>query len=455
LPLRASLPPGTVVIVVLVCLAAWSLYGFAVWGGIGILGGPVLCLMAAATLAEAFPVQLEGVAAGRFSFAIVFIAAAAALYGWRAGAIVGALPMLAVELYSWRPVVRALFNGSLYVLGGAAAGVASQLAGSHRIGVISALTFYLVNLALLSAVVSRARGERYLRVAGGFYRTTFLPFVVIAATTAILVRLWRESPYYALLLAPPLIAIVAYQRSLVAAVKRQRELDKLKDEFIAVISHELRTPLASVYGGAVTLEQRELDSETQRRLISVVRRESARLAKLVDDVLWASRLDARRIGQRQEPCDPAAIAEEVVATAAELAPENISVVCRDAEQLPQITVDPEELRRVLANLVDNAVKYSPDGGRVEVSIACTGGSIRFRVTDQGIGIPEEHRERVFEKFTRLDPEMNRGIGGTGLGLYICKELVEQMGGQISVTPNEQHGSNFTFEIPTSSGSTGR
>jgi signal transduction histidine kinase len=446
--LLASLPPGTGVIVVPVCIAAAVVFGFAVAGGLGILGGSVVGLLVAATLAEAFPVHLEGVAAGRTSFAIVFISAAGGMYGWRAGALVGVLPMLLVELYSWRPILRALFNSSLYVLGGAAAGVvAGPLPIDWRTGLVAPAAFYVVNMALLAAVYARLRRESYFGVAWSFFTSTFLPFVVIAATTAILVELWVISPYYALLLAPPLVAIVAYQRSLMAAVRRQRELDQLKDEFIAVISHELRTPLASVYGGAVTLEQRELDEDTRRRLISVVRRESARLAKLVDDVLWASRLDAKKVGLPSEPCDPVAVAREVVATAAELAPDNVSVLYRDGEVVPRVTVDPEQLRRVLANLVDNAIKYSPEGGQVEVTAGRPNGSLRFTVSDQGMGVPEEDRERIFEKFTRLDPQMRSGIGGTGLGLYICRELVGQMGGSIWVTGNEGQGSTFTFEIP--------
>jgi signal transduction histidine kinase len=448
LSIAVNVPPRTGVVVFPIALAAAAVCSVALSRGIDILWGPVLALLVAAVLAEMFPVPIEGVRPGATSFAGVFIAGSAALYGWRAGALVGALTMLLVELYSWRPVVRLFYNSSLYALGGAAAGAIPHVLPTHyRTGILSLAAFYVVNVGLLSAVASRIKGEPYLRVARSFYVSTSLPFVVMTATTAILVQLWRNSPWWALLLAPPLVAIVAYQRSLVAAVERQRELDQLKDEFIAVISHELRTPLASVYGGAVTLEQRELDESTRKRLISVVRREAARLNKLVDDVLWASRLDAKKVGGRDESCDAVAVVRDVVATASDLAPDGIEVVVEDAQDVPPVAADPEQLRRVLANLVDNAVKYSPDGGRVEVGARQVNGAVRFTVKDEGMGIAEEDRERIFEKFTRLDPQMKSGIGGTGLGLYICRELVGQMGGQIWVTGNVQRGSTFVFELP--------
>jgi signal transduction histidine kinase len=446
--LRALLPAGLAPVVVPVCAASVGVLVLAFSGGLESLAGPAVALMVAATLAEAFPVPVEGVSAGATSFANVFIVAAAVIYGWRAAVVIALLAMLLVEFYSRAPVVRLLYNSSLYVLSAAAAGlIALPLSDQYGTGAVSSLAFYLVDVALLAAVVARSRGESYPKVARSFYVSTLAPFAVMVATTAILVRLWLEAPYWALLLAAPLAAIAAYQRQLLASVQHRRELDKLKDEFIAVISHELRTPLASVYGSAVTLEERDVDDETRDRLVGVVRRESARLAKLVNDVLWASRLDAKITTRRGESCDGAAVAREVVSTAAEFAPDNVSIAVRADEGLPPVAADPEQLQRVLANLVENAIKYSPQGGRVEVAAQRSNGHVRFTVKDEGIGIPAEARERIFEKFTRLDPEMQKGIGGTGLGLYICRELVAEMGGTIWATGNQGRGSTFGFEVP--------
>jgi signal transduction histidine kinase len=107
---------------------------------------------------------------------------------------------------------------------------------------------------------------------------------------------------------------------------------------------------------------------------------------------------------------------------------------------------------VLVNLIENAVKYSPDGGRIEVRLEHVDGHVRFVVEDEGLGIPADEQQRIFDKFHRLDPHLSRGVGGSGLGLYICRELVEQMRGRIWVVSREGRGSAFSFELPLAGGS---
>jgi signal transduction histidine kinase len=448
--LRGSFPRRTAPVILPVCGLAAFVVGFALEGGLASLAGPAAALLLAATLAEAFPIPIERVAAGATSFANVFIAAAAVVYGWRTAALIGAISMLVVELYRRTPAVRMAYNSALYTLAGAAAGLSvAPLPERFQSGLLASLCFYVVDVTLLGAVLARIRSERYLRVVGSFFLSTLSPFVVMAAITGILVQLWRQSPWWSLLLAPPLIAIGIHQRSLLDTVRRQRELDILKDEFIAVISHELRTPLASVYGAAVTLEERKVDDEMRWRLLGVIRRESARLATVVNDVLWASRLEAKKTRPEPAWCDTALLVNEAVSRAVEISPENIAIVA--VGDSVEARVDAAQLRMVLANLIDNAVKYSPQGGKVDVRVEQSNGHVRFSVSDEGIGVPESERERIFDKFIRLDPEMSRGIGGTGLGLYICRELVGQMGGTIWVSANQPQGSTFAFEIPVAEG----
>jgi signal transduction histidine kinase len=148
-----------------------------------------------------------------------------------------------------------------------------------------------------------------------------------------------------------------------------------------------------------------------------------------------------------ERCDAGAIANEVVDVLRARAPEGIEIAVKKARALPPVAADPDKLRQILMNLIENAIKYSPDGGRVEVELGRSGGRVRFRVTDHGLGIPPAEQDRIFEKFFRLDPNLTRGVGGTGLGLYISRELVTRMNGRIWVDSDGRSGSSFFLELP--------
>jgi signal transduction histidine kinase len=232
-------------------------------------------------------------------------------------------------------------------------------------------------------------------------------------------------------------------------VTDERAVEQMKTDFVSTVSHELRTPLAAIYGAAMTLRRRDVAvEEAQRdRLLEVVSSEADRLARIVNDILWASRLESGRMSIAIERCDAAAIAVEVVDVLRSRAPEGIEVAVRKARGLPQVAADPDKLRQILTNLIDNGIKFSPDGGRVEVEIGRSGGRVRFRVTDEGLGIPPAEQDRIFEKFFRLDPNLTRGVGGTGLGLYISRELVTRMNGRIWVDSDGRTGSSFFLELP--------
>jgi two-component system, OmpR family, phosphate regulon sensor histidine kinase PhoR len=228
----------------------------------------------------------------------------------------------------------------------------------------------------------------------------------------------------------------------------ERHLDRLKDDFVATASHELRTPLAAIYGAAKTLHRADTLGENGiAGLIEIISSESERLARVIEDILFASHLDSNRLRLAPERVDVAGLAHEVAETmSAQLEGDVRLRVEAPASGLP-VDVDPHRLRRVLQNLLENAIKYSPDGGEVVLGVDVRNGRLRLRVVDEGLGIPRGEQERIFEKFYRADPLLARGVGGTGLGLYICRELVQRMGGEIELESEPGQGSTFTVELP--------
>jgi two-component system phosphate regulon sensor histidine kinase PhoR len=230
----------------------------------------------------------------------------------------------------------------------------------------------------------------------------------------------------------------------------ERALEQMRQDLVATVSHEVRTPLAAIYGSALTLTRDDLELEPtlHSKLLEVIVEESARLADIVNDLLVASQLDAGQLVVQIEHCDARKLAESVVEAARTHLPENVTVeIAGGANDLPSVAADEGQLRQVLANLIDNAIRYSPEGGDVRVGLDRAGEYVRFAISDQGLGVPAAEHGRIFEKFYRLDPHMARGIGGTGLGLYISRELVRRVNGRIWVGPNGARGSVFYVEIP--------
>jgi PAS domain S-box-containing protein len=231
-------------------------------------------------------------------------------------------------------------------------------------------------------------------------------------------------------------------------VTEERALEKTRSDFVTTASHELRTPLAAVYGAIRTLRREDVElSECDRaQFLEMIESEATRLARIVDQILLAGQLDAGAVELEVTECDPSEIAAGVIESAQVHVPETISLSL-DVDGAPKISCDENKLRQVLVNLVDNAVKYSPGGGHVELRVRNGDGSCVIDVVDQGLGIPPAERERIFEKFYRLDPQQTHGVGGSGLGLYICRELVERMDGRLSVESEPGKGSRFTLELP--------
>jgi two-component system phosphate regulon sensor histidine kinase PhoR len=253
---------------------------------------------------------------------------------------------------------------------------------------------------------------------------------------------------------------VALEEGVVYAFRdltEEHALERMRADFVATVSHELRTPLAAIYGAAQTVRRSdlELDDAIRDELLGVIATESDRLAQIVNDLLLSSHLDSGRLPVRIESCDAAELAASVVESARTHLPDGTDVELEAPDDLPPVAADPGQLRQVLTNLLDNAIKYSPGGGTVSLRVSSADGAVRFAVGDSGLGIPASELHRIFEKFYRLDPGMSRGIGGTGLGLYITRELVRRMAGTIDVESRVDEGSTFVVELPAAEAPPGR
>ena len=234
-------------------------------------------------------------------------------------------------------------------------------------------------------------------------------------------------------------------------VTEEHALEQARSEFVATASHELRTPLAAVYGAVKTLrrEDLELEGSVANTFLEMIESETERLSAIVNQILLAGQLESGRVSLVEREFDLVELVDGVLDAARVTAPETVEFQVEAANGVGPLRGDEDKLRQVLVNLIENAVKYSPDGGTVTVGLSAENGRARIEVRDLGLGIPESDHERVFEKFTRLDPGLSRGVGGTGLGLYIARELVERMGGAIAVASALGTGSTFAVELPTS------
>ncbi len=228
----------------------------------------------------------------------------------------------------------------------------------------------------------------------------------------------------------------------------ERRLEQAKSDFIATVSHELRTPMAGIYGAAQTLLRGDVDfsAEDRRMLLEIIATQAVRLSQITEEVLLASRLENDRLPVRRDQVDVGALASQAVETLRSHLPAETKVELTVAPDVEAAFGDHDRLQQVLVNLLDNAVKYSPGGGKVSVTVAGLPDAVRVSIADEGLGIPAAEQQRVFEKFYRLDNQLTRAGGGTGLGLYITRELVRRMGGTISVQSELGVGSTFTVEL---------
>jgi signal transduction histidine kinase len=228
-----------------------------------------------------------------------------------------------------------------------------------------------------------------------------------------------------------------------------RRLEELKNEFVFIAAHELRTPVTAIKGYiSMVFEKAEgrLDAEIEK-FLAEVKKASERLNNLVNDLLQIARSEAGRLEIKVAPTDIIAPIKAVISELKVLADEKSINIIYDAGTLPKVLADPARLKEVMVNLVGNAIKYTLGAGTVTISHEIRGNEIITHVKDTGIGIPKEAQKKLFEKFYRVQDERTREITGTGLGLFIVKQIIEKMGGKIWFESEEGKGSTFSFSLP--------
>ena len=233
-------------------------------------------------------------------------------------------------------------------------------------------------------------------------------------------------------------------------ISSDRLVEQVKSDFVSTVSHELRTPLTSIYGFAETLLRQDVmfGEEERQTFLRYIASESQRLTSIVDTLLNVARLDTGDLQVNLAETDVRDVVGEVLDTVSTTELNGHRFVVELPEEPLAATADPEKLRQVCAILLENALRYSPDGGTVTVGATRRQDTVEVSVADEGIGIPQSDQEQIFRKFYRgADVELRAGARGTGLGLFIARGLVTAMGGRIWVSSQEGEGSRFAFELP--------
>ncbi len=226
-------------------------------------------------------------------------------------------------------------------------------------------------------------------------------------------------------------------------------LDNMRKEFVADVSHELKTPITSIMGYSDTLLEGEYDEETQKEFLQVISSEARRMARLVTDLLDLSRIDSNKKNVKKVKFDLGELAKECQKKLAiEIKKKNHSVECFVTADVPPVYADKDDIQRVILNVLTNSIKYTSDGGNIKIYVGFVYSDAYIKIIDNGIGIPNEDLNMIFERFYRVDKARTREMGGSGLGLSIAKEILDKNGGSIDIKSEVDKGTEVVIKIPT-------
>ena len=226
-------------------------------------------------------------------------------------------------------------------------------------------------------------------------------------------------------------------------------LDTMRKEFVADVSHELKTPITSIMGYSDTLLEGDYDEKTQKEFLGVISAEAKRMARLVTDLLELSRIDSNKKKIKKESFDLGKMVKESQAKLAiEIKKKKHQVENFVTADVPPVFADKDDIQRVVLNILSNSIKYTPEGGLIKIYVGFVYNDAYIKIIDNGIGIPEDDLNRIFERFYRVDKARSREFGGTGLGLSIAKEILDKNGGSIDIKSEVGKGTEVVIKVPT-------
>lgn len=227
------------------------------------------------------------------------------------------------------------------------------------------------------------------------------------------------------------------------------KLDNMRKEFVADVSHELKTPITSIMGYADTLLEGEYDKQTQDKFLNVIATEARRMAKLVTDLLTLSRFDNNQAKTEKQKFDLGELVKKCQEKVQiEIDKKHHEVECFVTANVPLVYADRYGIERVVLNIMTNSIKYTPDKGHIKIYVGFVYNDAYIKIIDNGLGIPEEDLNRIFERFYRVDKARTREMGGTGLGLSIAKEILDKNDGSIDIKSEVGKGTEVVIRIPT-------
>jgi two-component system phosphate regulon sensor histidine kinase PhoR len=300
---------------------------------------------------------------------------------------------------------------------------------------------------------ARDLGVKYWQTPGFLFIILGLVAIVIMTATFYISQNYASPEVLVLMESFVVVIVLTVGNFVISSIEQMIRLNRMKSEFVSIVSHQLRTPLSAIRWETELLLskfRKEPIGSKQRKSIENINTLSEKMTRLVNDLLDVARIDQGRLIIKKMPVSIVTIVEESLLGAGTIIKfRHIEVIFKDKKKIPLVFGDPEKLRMVIENLLNNSIKYIANHGKIEIKLTKKGDFVVFSIKDNGVGIPVEQHSRVFDKFFRSDNVVKYQTEGTGLGLYIAKNIIEQLDGKIWFDSVEGLGSIFSFSVPVS------